>query len=349
MTLLGSPLMVRDDGADVLNFNWGYEGSPNAVCNVPGAMFSVRWTRSVTFTAGTYRFSTNSDDGMRLYIDGNKVQDRWYDQSANLQTVDVPLSGTAHTLVVEYYQNRGGESAAISWLLVPSTPLSITALVPNAVTSGTSPVMTVTGWGMDPTFQAYIVSGGLTSEILNKQFVSTSSVQVTPAIGGAGDSNAKLRMTVGGQTAETALQIMPPIATGCSGTVAGDRWKGEYFNNMTLSGSPLMVRDDGTDVLNFNWGNEGSPSTVCNIPGAMYSVRWTRSVTFTAGTYRFSTSSDDGMRLYVDGQKVQDRWYDQSANLQTVDVPLTGGAHSLVVEYYQNRGGESAAVSWQLL
>ena len=118
---------------------------------------------------------------------------------------------------------------------------------------------------------------------------------------------------------------------------------------MTLSGSPVMVRDDGTDALNFNWGYEGSPNAACNVPGALFSVRWTRSVTFTGGTYRFSTSSDDGMRLYIDAQKVQDRWYDQTSSWQTVDVALTAGVHTLVVEYYQNRGGEGAAVNWHLL
>ncbi len=109
-----------------------------------------------------------------------------------------------------------------------------------------------------------------------------------------------------------------------------------------------MVRDDGTDVLNFNWGTAGSPSAACNVPGVWYSVRWTRLVNFTAGTYRFSTSSDDGMRLYIDGQLVQDRWVYQQASVQTVDVPMAAGNHTLVVEYFQGAGQESAAVSWQL-
>ena len=120
----------------------------------------------------------------------------------------------------------------------------------------------------------------------------------------------------------------PTPAPSCTATVASDHWKGEYFNNTTLSGSPVMVRDDGTDVLNLNWGYQASPSASCNVPGVQFSVRWTRQVSFTAGTYRFSTSSDDGMRLYVDGQKIQDRWVDQVASQQTVDVPLTGGTHT---------------------
>ncbi len=265
MYLSGNPIMVRDDGTDVLNFNWGYEGSPNSACNVPGTQFSVRWTRSVNFNAGTYRFSTTSDDGMRLFIDNQKVLDRWYDQLPGTQTVDVPLNGGAHTILIEYYQNRGGASAGLNWQQISTAP-------------------------------------------------STTST-----------------------------------SNGCIASVGGDRWRGEYFNNMNLSGSPIMVRDDGSDVLNFNWGYEGSPNSSCNVPGVMFSVRWTRSVNFNGGTYRFSTSSDDGMRLYVDGQKVLDRWYDQLPGWQSVDIQLGGGTHTLVVEYYQNRGGQMAAVNWRQL
>jgi uncharacterized protein YkwD len=264
-TLSGSAVMVRDDGTDILNFNWGNQGSPSTACNVPGTLFSARWTRSVNFNAGTYRFSTSSDDGMRLYIDGQKVQDRWVDQAASAQTVDVTLTGGSHTVMVEYYQGWGNASAAVSWQQVGGPPAGV------------------------------------------------------------------------------------PLAGGCIGTVAADHWKGEYFNNMMLSGSPSMVRDDGTDVLNFNWGNQGSPNAACNVPGTSFSVRWTRSVSFNAGAYRFSTSSDDGLRLYIDGHKIQDRWFYQGASVQTVDVTLTGGTHTLVVEYFQGGGQDSAAVSWQSL
>jgi hypothetical protein len=148
---------------------------------------------------------------------------------------------------------------------------------------------------------------------------------------------------------QTLPPTPPPVASGCVAAVAADHWKGEYFNNMMLSESPVMVRDDGTSTLNFDWGDDESPSASCGVPGTFFSVRWTRSVRFNAGTYRFSTSSDDGMRLYIDGQIVQDRWFYQGASVETVDVTLTGGTHTVVVEYFQGGGQASAAVSWQLL
>lgn len=350
VTLSGTALMVRDDGVSTLNFNWD-QASPSASCGLARTAYSVRWTRAIAFpVSGTYRFTVSTDDGMRLYIDGQKVWDRWFDQAAGIQTIDIPVTAGIHSVVMEYYQNAGGASAALNWQLVSSvTPLTVSAVSPGTVTVGSSPTLTVTGTGFDATFRAFLISGTQTTEIFSKTFISATSLQVTPAIGGTADASARLQITVGTQSASIGLPIVPSVTGSCIGAVAVDHWRGEYFNNMTLSGTPLMVRDDGTSPLNFNWGSELSPNTACNLPGTAFSVRWTATFSFTAGTYRFTTSSDDGMRLYVDGVKVLDRWYDQAANVQTADTALTGGAHTIVVEYYQNKGGASAAVNWVLL
>ncbi len=349
MYLSGTPLMVRDDGSGAISFDWSYETSPSAACNVPGRQYSVRWTRSATFAAGTYRFTTSSDDGMRLYIDSQRVIDRWFDQSARLSTTDYAVAAGTHTITVEYYQNTGGSSAAVSWQLL-SNPLQISLVSPSSVTTGTTPVLTVTGQGFDSTVRAFLITGGQISEITNKTFVSATSVKVTPTIGSTADANAQLQITVGAQSASVALPILVPAGAACITSVAADRWRGDYFNNMTLSGSPLMTRDDGTSGLNFNWGNEGSPSVACNMPGHQYSVRWTRSVNFAStGVYRFALSSDDGMRLLIDGQKVFDVWFDQTASARTADLLITSGTHTVVVEYYQNASASQAAVSWSLL
>lgn len=348
MSLSGTPLLVRDDGSSGINFDWSYEVSPSAACNVPGRQYSVRWTRSVAFAAGVYRFTTSSDDGMRIYLDSQRIVDRWFDQSARNITTDVTISAGTHTVTVEYYQNTGGASAAISWQVL-STPLQVSSVSPFPVTAGTAPVLTVTGQGFDNTFRAFVISAGQTSEILNKTFVSATSLKITPALGSAADPNAQLQITVGAQSAKLALPISAS-GSACAANVAADHWRGEYFNTMTLSGTALMVRDDGTSDLNFNWGNEGSPSTACNVPGRQYSVRWTRSANFaTTGIYRFTLSSDDGMRLYVDGQKVFDVWSDQLATVRTADLQITAGAHTVVVEYYQNNAASSASVSWSPL
>src|SRR5262249_38776178 len=127
-----------------------------------------------------------------------------------------------------------------------------------------------------------------------------------------------------------------------------DQWKGEYFNNQTLSGSPVMVRNDGNGFLNFNWGAD-SPGSVCGVPADNFSARWTRTGNFGAGLYRFSVTGDDGVRLYVDGQLKIDAWVMQAPTTYMADVSLTAGNHEIKLEYFENAGGALAFLSWGLV
>lgn len=117
-------------------------------------------------------------------------------------------------------------------------------------------------------------------------------------------------------------------------------WKGEYFSNIDLSGSPTMVRDDS--AIDFNWGAGSPPS----IPNDNFSVRWTRSVFLSAGTYTFTATTDDGMRVWVGGTLLIDQWHDQSATTYTRNITLAAGTYGLRVEYYEHHGDAVAEVSW---
>src|SRR3954464_2132306 len=72
----------------------------------------------------------------------------------------------------------------------------------------------------------------------------------------------------------------------------------DYFNNQTLTAPVAVTRTDGT--VNFNWGS-GAPAA--GIGADHFSARWTGQVEplFTQ-TYTFFTVSDDGVRLWVNGQ-----------------------------------------------
>ena len=132
----------------------------------------------------------------------------------------------------------------------------------------------------------------------------------------------------------------------CTTTVSSDRWKGEYYNNKDLSGSPTMVRDDGDGNLNFDWESD-SPSSSCEIGADNFSVRWTRTVSFDANDYRFTMTSDDGFRLYIDDELKLNKWIDQGATTYTVDVSLSAGNHTIKMEYYENGGNAVARLSWK--
>lgn len=94
--------------------------------------------------------------------------------------------------------------------------------------------------------------------------------------------------------------VTPAAAAPASSSVA---WRGEYYNNPTLSGAPALVRDDAN--INFDWGT-GAPGSGVNPD--YFSVRWTSYAYMDGGDYTFYATSDDGVRVWVDEQIAIDQW-----------------------------------------
>lgn len=118
-------------------------------------------------------------------------------------------------------------------------------------------------------------------------------------------------------------------------------WEASYWNNMSLSGTPVLQRSEAN--LDHSWG-AGSPDPLVNADG--FSARWTRYLDLEAGTYRFTATSDDGFRVYVDNSRIIDEWYDHAAKTVTVDRTVSAGHHWVVVEFYENMGDAVAKFSW---
>jgi hypothetical protein len=125
---------------------------------------------------------------------------------------------------------------------------------------------------------------------------------------------------------------------GTGGGVRADYYKGMNFENLALTRTDPQI--------DFDWGDPGGPDPA--VGNDNFSVRWTGEVeaAFTE-TYTFYPRTDDGVRLYVDGQLLVDRWVDRSVteNRGTIDL-IAGNTYSLVMEYYENTGGASAELRW---
>jgi len=116
-------------------------------------------------------------------------------------------------------------------------------------------------------------------------------------------------------------------------------WWADYFANPNLEGAPVLSRADGS--INFDWGG-GSPDPA--VPADNFSVRWTRDEWFAGGTFRFTVRSDDGIRLWVNGELLIDEWHDREAAWIVVDHFVPQGTWPVVVEYYEHGGGAVAQV-----
>jgi hypothetical protein len=119
---------------------------------------------------------------------------------------------------------------------------------------------------------------------------------------------------------------------------------GSYYSNHTdFSGSPTLVRIDPT--VNFDWGS-GSPDPT--ISADHFTVRWTGDVQpLFNEPYTFYTRTDDGVRLYVDGNLIINEWIDQGATEWSATVNMMARRrYSITMEYYENGGAASASLSW---
>jgi type IV pilus assembly protein PilY1 len=127
---------------------------------------------------------------------------------------------------------------------------------------------------------------------------------------------------------------------------------GTYFNDAGngthLVGNPVLTR---TESINFDfsvWGN-GSPKTgVVNTDN--FSARWVTSfVVPSTGYYTFQTVSDDGVRVYVNGNLVINNWTDHGTTTNTSNAINfnAGDVMNIRVEYYEKAGGAVMQFYWR--
>lgn len=125
-------------------------------------------------------------------------------------------------------------------------------------------------------------------------------------------------------------------------TSTGTGLSATYYNNMDFTGS-TVTREDAT--IDFSWGS-GSPDGSIGVN--TFSARWTGSVQADqSGTYTFYTRTDDGVRLWVNGQQLVNKWVNQGPTEWSGTISLTAGVKvPIVMEYYENGGGAVAQLSW---
>jgi hypothetical protein len=121
-------------------------------------------------------------------------------------------------------------------------------------------------------------------------------------------------------------------------------WQGEFFNNTTLSGAPIYTEKFAS--LNFNWGTR---SPALTIKRDSFSARYSKREYFNAGTYRFISKADDGLRVYVDGKLIVNEWrQQQNSKINQIRVlTLTQGWHDIRVEYFDWQSTALLQVYWE--
>ncbi|MDQ3707367.1 MAG: PA14 domain-containing protein, partial [Chloroflexota bacterium] len=262
--------LIRYDGP--IDFNFG-TGSPDP--SIHPDSFSVRWTGLVqTSFSGEYTFYVTSDDGVRLWVNEEKIIDDLAVPAPKESSATVFLSGNKkYSIRLEYQEATAGASVKLEWQ---------------------QPDFTMT-YPCDP---------------------SECTQQTTRGV--------------------IPLGVLFPDTTNSHGLYA------EYFDNMDLTNLKVARYDA---QITFDWGS-GSPDP--NIAADTFSARWRGKVVAPAtGTYTFYTYSDDGVRVWVNGQQVINNWTNHAPTENSGQITLSAGQqYYITVEYFENGGSCLLHLSW---
>lgn len=120
--------------------------------------------------------------------------------------------------------------------------------------------------------------------------------------------------------------------------------KAEYFDNKNLEGTPRVRVDEN---INFEPANQ-APDPF--LPESPLSIRWSGDlVPMVSGEYTLGFATDDGCRLWLDGEKLIDSWIVRAEKTDSVKVTLEKGKrYNLVAEYFDDWGDKSAKLYWRV-
>jgi len=373
--LAGGPILRTT--VPEINFEWGLGGP----ADLPSDNFSARFTRQVTFPGGPVRFFARSDDGIRLWVNDRLLIDHWYDHPAGeVYAANISLAPGTYTIRVEYYERFDRAHLQVWWETVPvealsdwtaqywanqdlrGDPVLVTrvpevnfhwgwdspaAVLPSDRFSArfTRTVMFPAG---DYRFYARADDGG---RVWIDNWLVIDEWRVGTATLFQGDF---LRVGTGAhvvqveyfeQTEDAMLQVWWERIGGGEVTPIRDPWVGQYFANPNLQGEPVVITADPT--IAYNWGVN---APYASLPADNFSVRWTKTVTLSAGDYEFIAEADDGVRVFLDGWTVIDNWQDGAFRTSRGTFRNVGaGPHTVTVEYYERTGGAAINFGWNRL
>ena len=146
--------------------------------------------------------------------------------------------------------------------------------------------------------------------------------------------------TPGGGTSNALTFTITAPASGCP----IGQYFAQYYSNRTLSGTPAFTRCEA--AINHNWGT-GNPGG--GLGNNNFSVAWTGRFVFADAAHTFTARVNDGVRVFVDGSLIIDRWVDVGSTtpaIYTGTRTLAAGEHEVKVEYYERLGVAEIQVSW---
>ncbi len=117
-----------------------------------------------------------------------------------------------------------------------------------------------------------------------------------------------------------------------------------YWDNKELTGAP-----SSTVIENINSDSNWGTGTFVNGGRDSFSARWKGYIKpTTTELYTFHITHDDGVRVWVNGVLIIDKWIITAPITTTGTINLTANVfYDIQVEFYENRGGEVCKLEYE--
>lgn len=127
----------------------------------------------------------------------------------------------------------------------------------------------------------------------------------------------------------------------------GLNWTGAFYNNINFQ-DPASATITNISGLNFNWPDvpniNGTP--VAGLGADNFSARFTSTQTFAQGSYTFTITFDDNVRIRIDGVEVFSDFTGGPVKTQNFSRDMTAGAHTLTVEFVEVTAAAVLQFQW---
>lgn len=146
--------------------------------------------------------------------------------------------------------------------------------------------------------------------------------------------------------------LILPLGIASAQQQFGANWVAQFYNSRDLNatGSPVVATANFPTGINATWG-EGQPRDGANnvltaVQADFFSARFTGTQAIPAGVYDFTVTSDDGVRLFIDGNLIINNFVNGGLRNNIARVNLTGGTYTLVLDYFDDGGNAQVSLSW---
>lgn len=276
-----------------------------------------------TFSTGTWRQGIGVDPGFTQ-------DDRLHANGFFQFNQDPADAGTVSFATTQYSVNENAGFVDIEFVRTASRG---TITIDYTTVNGVA----VAGEDFVETSGILVIEDGQTRKTVRVPITNDSSREGSQTFNVAAD-----RVTGGaflGQPRTTTVTILDDDAPNIGDGIG---LLGQYYSGLNFN-SFLTERTDSE--IDFNWGT-GSPTPL--VPNDDFSVRWTGQVQpLYSENYTFETRTDDGVRLWVNGQQIIDQWVNQGVTAHTGTITLEAGVkYDLRMEYYERGGNAVAELHW---